>query len=223
MRERAARYWDKRGGRGDHKESELGMATSLLTRSELRDKEVTGDAPYCQQELSLRVLEQGGDYFWVLKDNQPGVRETMSLLFAEPPWGKSLATATREARRGDRWERRGLWASAVLNGYLERPGLGQVYCVKRRRRRKGSETVERVYAITSLPVEQADPLRMLDPWTGHWSIENRVFWIRDVTMDEDRCRIISGSPPQMMAALHNVVMSLFRMGIEPNIAPALHH
>ena len=114
---RVAWYWDKRGVRGDAKESELGMAAGLLGQLELKGRVVTGDALYCQQELSLRVLEQGGDYFWVLKDNQPGVREAVSLLFEEPPWGESFAGATREDRHGDRWERRTLWASAALNGY----------------------------------------------------------------------------------------------------------
>ena len=98
------------GGRGDHKESELGMATGLLAQLELEGRVVTGDALYSQQELSRRVLEQGGDYFWVLKDNQPGVKEAVSLLFSEPPWGESFAGATQEGQHGDRWERRTLWA-----------------------------------------------------------------------------------------------------------------
>ena len=89
------------------------MASDLLGQLELEGKAVTGDALYCQQELSRRILGQGGDYFWVLKDNQPGVKEAVSLLFAEPPWGESFAEATREGRHGDRWERRTLWSSAA--------------------------------------------------------------------------------------------------------------
>ena len=38
-------------------------------------------------------------------------------------------------------------------------------------------------------------------------------------MDEDRCQV--GSAPQIMAALRNLVISLFRIGKEPNIAAAL--
>ena len=57
---------------------------------DLSDKVVTGDALYAQRELSRRVLEQDGDYFWVLKDNQPGVKEAVSLLFEQPPWGREF-------------------------------------------------------------------------------------------------------------------------------------
>ncbi|MYC36161.1 MAG: hypothetical protein F4X66_04520 [Chloroflexi bacterium] len=100
------------------------MATGLLAQLELEGRVVTGDALYCQRDLSLRVLEQGGDYFWTLKDNQPGMREAVSLLFAEPPWGERFAEAVREGWCGDRWERRRLWASTALNEYLDWPGPG---------------------------------------------------------------------------------------------------
>ena len=116
---RVAWYWDNRGVRGEGKESELGLASSLLSQLELRKRVVTGDALYCQRELSLRVLEQGGDYFWALKDNQPGVKEAVSLLFEQPPWGESFDYPCREGRHGDRWERRRLWTSTALNEYLD--------------------------------------------------------------------------------------------------------
>ena len=149
---------------------------------------------------SLRVLEQGGDYFWVLKDNQPGVKEAVSLLFEQPPWGESFVYACQEGRRGDRWERRRLWASTALNDYLDWPGLAQVCCVERTRWHKGRETVERAYAITSLPPERADATRLLSIWRGHWGIENRLHWVRDVVFGEGQSQVRTGSGPQLLAA-----------------------
>ena len=77
------------------------------------------------------------------------------------------------------------------------------------------------YAVTSLSPQQAGPARLLELWRGHWGIENRVFQVRDVTMDEDRCRLRTGSAPRIMAGLRNLVISLLRIGKEPNIAAAL--
>ena len=68
----AAWCWDKRGVRGNHKESELGMASDLLGQLELRGKGGSGDALYCQRELSLRVKKQGGDYFRGLRTTSLG-------------------------------------------------------------------------------------------------------------------------------------------------------
>ena len=53
------------------------MASGLLAQLDLTEKVVTGDALYAQRELSLGVLEQGGDYFWALKDNQSGANEAV--------------------------------------------------------------------------------------------------------------------------------------------------
>ena len=189
---RVAWYWDNRGVRGGGKGSELGLASSLLSQLELRKRVGTGDALYCQRGLSLRVLEQGGDYFWALKDNQPGVKEAVSLLFEQPPWGESFDYACREGRHGDRWERRRLWTSTALNEYLDWPGLGQVCCVERVRRHRGRETVEWAYAITSLLPERADAARLLEIWRGHWGIENRLHWVRDVVFGEDQSQVRTG-------------------------------
>ena len=69
--------------------------------------------------MKTGVVEQGGDYFWVVKDNQPTLRADIALLFAEPPWGEELATAGECGRHGDRWEGRTLWTSTALNEYLD--------------------------------------------------------------------------------------------------------
>ena len=121
---------------------------------------------------------------------------------------------------------RRLWASEELVGYCDWPHLAQVCRTERvihhpGRTRPGRTRRELAYAVTSLQPEPADPARLLELWRGHWGIENRVFWVRDVTMDEDRCQIRSRSAPQIMAALRNLVISLLRMEKEPNIAAAL--
>ena len=208
---------------GHRKESELGVAFSLLAQLDLRGKVVTGDALYAQRELSRRVVEMGGDYFWVVKDNQPWVKEAVSLLFEQPPWGERFDEASRESRHGDRQERRRLWASTALNEYLDWPGLGQVCCVERTRRRKGKESVELAYAVTSLPPERADAARLLEIWRGHWGIENQVHWVRDVVFGEDQSQVRTGSAPQLLAALRNLVMGLLRLTGVKNIAAALRH
>ena len=58
-------------------------------------------------------------------------------------------------------------------------------------------------------------------WRGHWGIENRVHWVRDVTFDEDRSQVRTGSAPQIMAALRNLTISVIRLAGETNIAAAL--
>lgn len=77
------------------------------------------------------------------------------------------------------------------------------------------------YAVTSAPPERAGAVRLLRDLRGHWGIENRSHWVRDVTFDEDRCQIRSGAAPEAFAACRNLAVALLRRRGCENIAAAL--
>ena len=134
-------------------------------------------------------------------------------------------------QRHGRLERRELWALAdpELNGYAGSSGvvgeawphLKQVCRLERHRTVKGRNQVAVSYAVTSLPPTAAGASRLLQVSRGHWGIENRVHWVRDVTFDEDRSQIRAGAAPQVMAALRNLVITLVRRAGHSNVAAAL--
>ncbi len=93
--------------------------------------------------------------------------------------------------------------------------------VERAITRKGATTRETGYAVTSLPARRATPRRLLALWRGHWGIENKLHWVRDVTFDEDRCPVRTGAGPQVLAALRNTAIGTLRRAGHPNIAAAL--
>lgn len=55
----------------------------------------------------------------------------------------------------------------------------------------------------------------------HWTIENRLHWVRDVVYDEDRSQVRTGQGPQVMASLRNLAISLLRLARASSIAKAL--
>ncbi len=57
----------------------------------------------------------------------------------------------------------------------------------------------------------------------HWSIENRLHWIRDVIFDEDHSQIRTGTGPAVMATLRNLAISVHRLAGATNIAAACRH
>jgi predicted transposase YbfD/YdcC len=196
----------------------------LLAQLELKGRVVTGDALYAQRALSRQVVEQGGDYFWVVKANQPSLREAIALLFANsPPWGECFAEASQQGRHGGRRESRRLLASTALNGYLDWPYVQQVCCVERSVTTQGVTCQDISYAITSLSPDKAKALQLLQVWRGHWSIENKLHYVRDVTMGEDASQVRTGSAPQVMAALRNLTVGLLHRTGATNIAAALRH
>lgn len=73
------------------------------------------------------------------------------------------------------------------------------------------------YRRTGSPDELATWIR------GHWTVENRLHWVRDVTYDEDRSQVRTGSGPRAMASLRNLAISILRINGITNIAQALRH
>jgi hypothetical protein len=97
--------------------------------------------------------------------------------------------------------------------------VGQVFRIERRRRIKGKESIEVVRGITSLSPNQADAKRLLELSRDHWRVENRLHWVRDVTLREDECRVRHKGIAQGLAALRNAVVRLLRKsGMFPLVA-----
>jgi predicted transposase YbfD/YdcC len=99
--------------------------------------------------------------------------------------------------------------------------VGQVGEIESIVTRDGQTTREVRCFVTSVPRSEAGARTLLKWARGHWSIENRSHYVRDVTMAEDGSRIRKGSGPEVMAALRNATIGLLRATGATNIAAAL--
>lgn len=82
--------------------------------------------------------------------------------------------------------------------------------------------MEVVYGLTSRPGTGAKAAeKLLALVRGHWTVENRLHWVRDVTFDEDRSQIRKGNGPRVMASLRNLAISLLRLAGADSIAKAI--
>jgi predicted transposase YbfD/YdcC len=161
-----------------------------------------------------------------VKANQGGLLALLELHLASPLAARvpRQTAEVREVGHG-RIERRRLTSSPVLAGRGVWPGLSQIFRLERERRQKksGKRQVEVVYGVTSLPVQQAGPGVLLALARGHWGIENRLHYVRDVTFREDGCQARCGSVPQVLAALRNTAIGLLRQAGWQNIAAATRY
>ena len=196
------------------------MAAKLLAMLDLVGRLVTMDALYCQRAVCKDINDRGGDYLVVVKRNQPRLYDDIALLFADPPLGEVFATAEASDRHADRHEVRRIWVSSALQNYLDWPGARQVCKVQREFVRKGKVVTDVRYAITSRG-EETVAQQLLTFVRGDWAIENKLHWVRDVTLGEDASQIRKESAPQVMAALRNAVLGLLRQTGAKNVAAAL--
>ena len=82
---------------------------------------------------------------------------------------------------------------------------------ERRSTKTGKVEHETVHGLTSLPPDQATAEVALALVRGHRSIENRLHHVRDVSYDEDRCRVRTGHLPRNLACLTNLAISIVRI------------
>jgi hypothetical protein len=132
-----------------------------------------------------------------------------------------MDTVTTLEKGHGRRERRTLKATTALNAYLDWPGVAQVGQVESEVVKDGKLAQETRYFITSASRSVADAGQLLKWVRGHWSIENRSHYVRDVTMGEDASRIRKRCGPQVMAAMRNATIGFLRSIGVSNIAEAL--
>lgn len=207
------------------KENEIPAAHRVVKALDLRGKIITGDALLAQRDLSLEIVQAGGDYVWIIKDNQPETHQDLERLFAPEPVVKGFSPASHDDFRRaktvekahGRLERRTITVSSALKGYLEWPGVEQVFQLERHfiRLQDGKVMHEVVYGVTSLSAAQASPERLLALSREHWAIENRLHYRRDDTLREDRCTLRTGHAPEAMSVINNLVLGLLlRRGVK---------
>lgn len=214
----------------DVKSNEIPAAAQLLAGRDLTGTVTTTDALHTQRDLAQRILDQHGHYFMIVKENQPTLYASITLLFQQPPWSKQEQPSEYQVyptvnKGHGRHEKRRLESSTALGTYLDWPGIGQV--MRRECERvivkTGQVTHKIRYGITSLRTQEAGAAQLERLWRQHWTIENCDHYVRDVTFGEDACQIHTGHGAHALATLRNAILSLFRWKRWTNIAAAIRH
>ncbi|TAM66248.1 MAG: ISAs1 family transposase [Microbacteriaceae bacterium] len=178
---------------------------------------VTADALHTLARQAEPLHDRGAHYVFTVKGNQPGLRDRI----ASQTWA-SLAPQHTLTEKGH--GRTSTWQITVQHAqdWIGFPHAKQTIRLMRDRidHRSGDASREPVYAITSLSPEQASPAELAALIRGHWGIENRLHWVRDVTFDEDRSQIRTGHGPRLMAAVRNLAISIHRLAGATSIAHA---
>jgi hypothetical protein len=132
---------------------------------------------------------------------------------------RQIASSTNKGH--GRLETRVLISSTGLNSFLDWPFIAQAFKLTRTRELHGQPHTEEFYGITSLRRDQATAKDLLRLTRVHWGIENSVFYVRDVAMGEDHCRVRTGTAPHVLSSIRNAALNLLRRNACTNIAAAL--
>lgn len=204
------------------------VVAELLRGLDLQGRVVTVDALHTQREVAEQICEAGGDYLMTVKKNQPILLEEIEALFAPHLAGdQDREVAVTLGKGHGRVEERRLTVVSVPEGSVDWPGVAQVFIVERLVTHvnrpvdsKKRHTRAVAYGITSLSPKKTSAAELLKLNRGHWTIENRAHWVRDVVLGEDASQVASGKIARVMSAVRSTVLNLMRGAKEPNVAAA---
>ena len=200
----------------DAKSNEIPAVRELLKAfASLAGAVITIDALHTQSDTAQVITGQQADYVMTVKGNMPTLYKRLKKL----PWAAVPAFSAVSTDHGRRTRR--TIKVALVPAWIEFAGAAQVAQLRRTVTRNGKKTVEVVYLITS--DRNADPATLAAWVRGHWEIENRLHWVRDVTYQEDKSLVRTGNAPRVMASLRSLAISLLRIDGHANIAAANRH
>ena len=125
------------------------------------------DALLPQRHVAQTIVDKGGDYIMIVKENQPRLRADIALVLTLPPVGDCQDAARTVDSGHGRIEQRNLTTREALVGYSDWPGWAQVFELGRHVlfQKTGEEQVEVVYEVTSLSPERGHR-GACSPWCG---------------------------------------------------------
>lgn len=197
----------------DENSNEITAIPALLELLDITGAIVTIDAMGTQTNIVKLIREKKADYVVSLKGNNPTLFSQVKEWFKRTRYQKFEGVEydwdSRIEKGHNRTEKRQIWVVSLtafgdLHGGERWSGLQTIVMVERTRHLWNKTTKETQFYLTSLPPDAKMIGRAI---RKHWTIENQVHWILDVTFREDECRIRSRSGTQNVSILRKLALN----------------
>jgi predicted transposase YbfD/YdcC len=197
----------------DGQSNEITAIPELLDALDLHGCLVTLDAMGCQKEIAQRILARQAEYLFGLKANHPtafaAVQEHVEHVYlARDARVKPVFDAFDDSH--GRLVRRRVFVcpeAARLEALQAWPGLHTVLAIETIRSVNGSGRTEAEvrYFLSSC---SEDPAVLVAAIRRHWTIENNLHWVLDVTFREDDSRVRERTAARNLAVLRKIALNL---------------
>jgi predicted transposase YbfD/YdcC len=203
------------------KRGETTATEPLLTPLDVAGMLLTLDALHTTKKTARLITGPlNAHYLLILKGNQPLTLQAAQALLSGTDTEFTDHCDSSDDRGHGRTERRTIRVAPCDDSLF--PGARQVF--RLRRDTGGLDGVRTskqiIHGIVSLDADDAGPQHLNAYARGHWAVENRLHWTRDVTFGEDDSQLRTGTAPRNLAAMRNLALNTFRLAGRANIAHA---
>lgn len=195
----------------DDKSNEITAIPKLLELLDLKGKLVSLDAMGCQKAFSEQIISCEGDYLFALKGNQGEMYKNVQLIFASPVDDiKITSSKIIEKSHGKLIERKYSVINNIswLDGREEWKGLSSIAVVKTTITHGGKISINNRYFISSLKTNAKTIGKFI---RGHWSVENSLHWVLDMSFSEDASRMRKDNSPENLSMIKKITINLIKI------------
>jgi predicted transposase YbfD/YdcC len=198
----------------DGKSNAITAVPELLDQLALENSIVTLDAMGCQTAIAEKILARGGDYLLTLKGNHPLAHAAVVEHFDQRCFRVGAPSRTDCDAFDDthgRLVRRRVFASteaAALDALSGWPGLRTVLAVESIRSVNSAPTKVESEIRYFLSSCTDDPAVLGQAIRSHWTIENTLHWVLDVTFREDDSRVRDRTAARNLALLRKIALNV---------------
>ncbi|HIC25599.1 MAG TPA: ISAs1 family transposase [Gammaproteobacteria bacterium] len=206
----------------DEKSNEITAVPMLLELLEIRGAVITLDAMNCQRKTVAKIRDKQADYVITVKKNQGKLHKEIEqafLEFGEENYQSRRCRSHRTTRKTrGRIEERTVTVAAAPR-HLKESGrwadiatIGMVYRHREsdpnsRSNQEICESDHVTYFISSLPPKA----KLVSQYVNkHWTVENSLHWVLDVTFTEDASRIRKGNGQELMGNFRRLALSILK-------------
>jgi|LakMenEpi03Aug12_release.lakeMendotaPanAssembly.Ray.scaffolds.fasta_scaffold51339_2 predicted transposase YbfD/YdcC len=188
------------------KESEICVIQKLLSQLKLENHVFTMDALHCQKKTVETIVESNNDYIIKVKKNQPKLQAAIRIQTEqETPVQVKVEDEQSKGRKVQRLVEVFTPPTNIDSGWKN---VQSVIRVTRSGERDGKAYSTLSYYLSSLAPTSERIAKVIQ---GHWQIENRLHWVKDVIFDEDNSPQRAGNAPINLSIIKTWVLSVFRI------------
>jgi predicted transposase YbfD/YdcC len=185
------------------KTGETNAFRELISLLDLSGAIVVADALHCKKKSAKSVVETGADYLFVVKDNEPTLKDDIALYVQEETLEKHITTE----KNGGRIETRTAYVTRKIDWLYGRESWINLSCVgaiHTEFEKAGKKSSEWHYYISSAPLTAENLLKHA---RLEWGIE-AMHWLLDVNFAEDKTRVWNMNVQKLLNTLRKIAINL---------------
>jgi len=195
----------------DGKSNEITAIPKLLELLDLKGKLISIDAMGCQKAIAKQIISCKGDYLFALKGNQGELYKNVKLIFESPVDNiKITSSKTIEKSHGKIIERKYSVINNIswLDGKDDWEGLATIAVVNTKITHGENISINNRYFISSLKTNAKNIGKFI---RGHWSVENSLHWVLDMTFSEDASRMRKDNSSENLSMIKKLTINLIKV------------